>query len=80
MTGMSSAGKHATDILRIALEGFAQSRGILTSLALAATSNASKIGAEGVSVLAEELQGLDKMAAQNVIASKVRGQGLLICS
>ena len=80
MTGMSSAGKHATDILRIALEGFSQSRGILTSLALAAASKAPKKDTEGVSVSAEELQGLDKMAAQNVIASKVRGQSLLVCS
>ena len=77
LTGVLSAGKHATDIFRIALEGFSHSRGILASLALAATSNAPKTGTEGVGVVAEELQGLDKMAAQNVIASKVRGQGSL---
>lgn len=72
-----SAGKHATDILRIALEGFSQSRGILSSLALSATSNTPQTGTEGAGVVAEEYQGLDKMAAQNVIASKVRGQGRL---
>ena len=75
LTGILPAGKHATDILRIALEGFSQSRGILTSLAVAATSKAPKTSTEGVGFLAEEFQGLDKMAAQNVIASKVRGQG-----
>ena len=77
---MYFAGKDATDILGIALEGFSQSRGILTSLALAAASKAPKKDTEGVSISAEELQGLDKMAAQNVIASKVSWQSLLVCS
>ena len=66
-----AAGKHAADILAMSLDGFMESRRILTSLAYAAGERASKIGAGGMGMQTEEYQALERLAAQNAIGIKV---------
>ena len=64
------AGKHAAEILAMSLEGFGDSRRMLATLAKAVASPPAS--AAGASSQAEDYQALEKMAAQNVVAIKVR--------
>ena len=55
----------------MSLDGFMESRRILTSLAYAAGESASKTGAGGVGKQTEEYQALERLAAQNAVGIKV---------
>ena len=56
----------------MSLEGFGDSRRMLTTLAGAAAATASAPSAAGVSSQLEDYQALERMAAQNMVAIKVR--------
>ncbi len=66
-----TAGKHAAEILAMSLDGFMESRRILTSLVYAAGESASKIGAAGMLKQTEDYQRLERLAAQNAIGIRV---------
>ena len=68
------AGKHAAEILTMSLEGFMDSRRILTTLAFTAADKNSKPSAERVSKKQDDYQALDRMVAQNTVAIKVRDE------
>lgn len=69
---MGCAGNHAAEILTMSLEGFMDSRRILTTLAFSAADKTSKHSAGGVSKQRDDYQALDRMVAQNTVAIKVR--------
>ena len=73
----SFAGKHAAEILAMSLEGFGDSRRMLSTLAEAAAAKASAPSTASISSQLEDYQALDRMAAQNMVAIKVRAELLL---
>ena len=74
VTLMAVAGKEATEILMMSLEGFHDSRRILPTLAFSALDKSSKSSAGSVHEQNEDYRALDRMAAQNIIAIKVSVQ------
>lgn len=71
---MGYAGKHAAEILTMSLEGFMDSRRILTTLAFTGAGKTAKPSAGGVSKQRDDYQALDRMVAQNTVAIKVRNE------
>ena len=63
----------------MSLEGFGEARRVLATLARAVPGKASAPSAAGASSQAEDYQALERMAAQNMVAVKVRA-GMLNCT